>query len=444
MTFDITAQKAIEKKLADSEKRLRMVADSLPALIARIDNDERYTFTNEHYRNVYGADPASFIGKTLRDVLGDGLHENATEAIAAVKRGEAVHFESERHSRGAPEYFQIDFIPDRDATGPVEGFYVMVLDITARKRAELQQAESALQLRTIADNLPVLISFVDADGVVQFCNATYESWFGKTRDRLVGQPLHEALGDANFEAQATHFRRALARERVEFDLDVIGPEATRQARSIYVPRREEDGRIAGFHALTMDMTAIKRVERELHQLARFDSLTSLANRRQLDEDIPRALARARRSGAALVLMFLDIDRFKSINDSIGHGGGDEVLQEFAQRLIACVRSTDVVVRLAGDEFVILVENVPGAEDGHVIARKILAAMAEPFKLTSGDRSVSASIGIALAPDGAVSPAQIMLRADEALYEAKAAGRNAFRVVVCAPRAADVETPAVAA
>lgn len=186
----------------------------------------------------------------------------------------------------------------------------------------------------------------------------------------------------------------------------------------------------GFYALTMDMTAIKWVGRELHQLARFDSLTSLANRRQLDEDIPQALGRARRSGAPLAVMFLDIDRFKSINDSIGHGGGDEVLQEFARRLVASVRDTDVVARLAGDEFVVLLENVQGAEAAQVVASKIIAAMGKPFHLKSGERTVSASIGIALVNDGEVSPADIMLRADEALYEAKAAGRNVFRLVQC--------------
>lgn len=431
MTFDITAQKAIERRLADSEKRLRLVADSLPALVGRVDNDERYTFTNEQYRTVFGVDPSAFIGKTLHETLGDELYEKARTHILAAKGGAATHFESERNEHGVPEYFQVDYIPDRNARGTVTGFYVMVLDITARKWAELQQADSEQRLRTIADNLPVLVSFVDANGIMRFCNATHESWLGKSRDSLVDRPLTEALGEANFAAQASAFHRALAGERVEFEMDIIGPDATRQAHAAYVPQREEDGRIAGFYALTMDMTEVKRIERELHKLARFDSLTSLANRRQLDEEIPQALARARRSGISLALMFLDIDRFKGINDSIGHGGGDEVLREFAKRLVACTRSTDLVVRLAGDEFVVLLENVNGAEDVNVVARKIIAAMGVPFELTSGERIVSASIGIALVTDGDLSPAEIMLKADEALYESKAAGRNAFRLVECA-------------
>lgn len=430
MTFDITAQKTIERRLEESEKRLRLLADSLPALVAHLDNEERYTFTNEHYRTVFGADPASFIGLTLRETLGDELYDNARRSIALVNRGEPAHVELARHDRGVPEYYQVDYIPDRDARGVVKGFYLMVLDITARKWAELQQVDSEQRLRTIADNLPVLIAFVDANGIMRFCNATYETWLGKSRDTLVGRPLLEALGIANFEAQESHFRRALAGERVEFELDIIGPDATRQARATYVPQREADGRVIGFYALTMDMTAIKRVERELDHLARFDSLTSLANRRQLDDHVPQALARARRTGNLLAVMFLDIDHFKSINDSIGHGGGDEVLQEFARRLVACVRRTDLVARQAGDEFVVVLESVQGVEDVQVIARKIISAMGEPFKLMSGDRTVSASIGIALVDKHEVSPTELMLKADEALYQAKAAGRNVFRLVVC--------------
>ena len=430
MTFDITAQKAIEQRLADSEQRLRMVADSLPALVGHVDNDERYTFTNARYGTVFGVDPTSLIGRTLHETLGDELYREASPHIAKAKGGEAAHFESERTEHGVPEYFHVDYIPDRDARGRKAGFYVMVLDITARKWAELQQADSERRLRTIADNLPALVSFVDANGIVRFCNATHESWLGKSRDRLVGRPLLEALGDTNFAAQAPAFHRALAGERVEFEMDIIGPDATRHARATYVPQREAEGRVTGFYSLTMDMTEVKRIERELYKLARFDSLTSLANRRQLDDEIPQALARARRSGVPLAVMFLDIDRFKGINDSIGHGGGDEVLREFAKRLVACTRSTDLVVRLAGDEFVVLLENVRDAEDVNVVARNIIASMGEPFTLTSGNRTVSTSIGIALVTNADISPAEIMLKADEGLYESKASGRNAFRIVVC--------------
>ncbi|MEO5560892.1 MAG: PAS domain S-box protein, partial [Dokdonella sp.] len=435
---DISKRKRAEQALVQSERALRSIADNLPAMIARVDRDERYTFTNEYFRTVLGVDPASLLGRTMRETLGEELYEVVSPAIATVLGGEAANFDSERQEHGVPQYFHADYVPDGDATGSVVGFYVMVMDITARKWAEMQQAESEQRLRTITDNLPVLISFTDANGIVRFCNATYETWLGKGRDRLVGRPLREALGEENYAAQVAHFRRALDGERVEFELDMVGPDGTRNARAIYVPQRQPDGRIAGVYALTMDMTAIKRVENELQRLARFDTLTALANRRQFDELLQQAIVRVRRSERPLVLMFLDIDHFKSINDSLGHAGGDEVLQEFAWRLHASVRDNDLVARLAGDEFVILLEDIETADEASGVASKIIATIGEPFELVSGQLSVTASIGVAFVANGRNASIEIVQIADKALYEAKAAGRNTFRVALYPPAETLVE------
>jgi diguanylate cyclase (GGDEF)-like protein/PAS domain S-box-containing protein len=303
------------------------------------------------------------------------------------------------------------------------------MDITARKWAELQQAESESRLRTITDNLPVLISFVDANGIVRFCNATYEKWLDKETGQLVGRPLREALGEATYAAQLEQFRSALGGERTEFDLDIAGPDGVRNARAIYVPQGQPDGRTAGVYMLTLDMTSIKRVEQELHRLARFDSLTALANRRQFDEHLPQAIEAARATGHALALMFIDVDHFKAINDTLGHAGGDEVLQEFAWRLHAGVRGDDLVARLAGDEFVILLEDVASAAEAEALAAKIVAAIREPFELVSGQRHVTASIGVAFVRGGELAAAEMMQLADHALYEAKAAGRDTARLAV---------------
>lgn len=424
---DISKRKRAEQALLQSERALRAIADNLPAMIARVDRDERYTFTNEYYRTALGVDPASLLGRTMRESLGEDLYEVISPAIAMVLGGEAAKFESERREHGVPQYFQADYVPDRDASGSVVGFYVMVMDITTRKWAEMQQAESEQRLRTIADNLPVLISFTDANGIVRFCNATYETWLGKMRDRLIGRTLREALGEENYAAQVVQFGRAMAGERVEFELDMVGPDGTRNARAIYVPQRQPDGRVAGVYALTMDVTAVKRVESELQRLARFDTLTALPNRRQFDEYLDQAITRVRRSGRPLALMFLDIDHFKSINDSLGHAGGDQVLQEFAWRLHASVRDNDFVARLAGDEFVILLEDIESAEEASGVARKIITAIGEPFDLVSGNISVTVSIGVTFVANGRNACTDIVQIADKALYEAKSAGRNAFRV-----------------
>lgn len=426
---DITRRKQAEQALQDSERALRAVSDSLPALVARVDASERFTFTNAYFRKALGVEPAALLGRTLGESLDPSLYATMRAPVAQALAGDPVRFDGEHFEHGVPLYFQASFVPDRAESGEVTGFYAMVMDITARKWAELQQAEGEARLRTITDNLPVLISFVDANGIVRFCNATHEAWLGKSVAQLIDRPLREMLGETAYAAQLGCFRAALAGERVEFDFELAGPEGERNAHALYVPQRHPDGRVDGFYALTVDMTSIRRVEQELHRLARFDALTALPNRRQFDEFLPQAIARARASGQSLALMFIDVDHFKAINDTLGHAGGDEVLREFAWRLHDGVGKQDFVARLAGDEFVIVLEGVAGADAAHALAMDLVRAIREPFDLVSGPRAVSTSIGVAVVQGGALAPAELMQLADHALYDAKAAGRDTARLAV---------------
>ena len=426
---DISRRKQAEQALQDSERALRAVSDSLPALVARVDRSERFTFTNAYFRKALGMEPAALLGKTLRESLDPSLYAGMRAPVAQALAGDPVRFEGEHSEHGVPLYYQASFVPDLAASGEVTGFYAMVMDITARKWAELQQAEGEARLRTITDNLPVLIAFVDANGIVRFCNATHEAWLGKSAAQLIDRPLREVLGEAAYAAQLDSFRAALAGERVDFDLDLAGPEGERNTHALYIPHRHPDGRVDGIYALTLDMTSIRRVEQELHRLARFDALTALPNRRQFDEFLPQAIARARASGQALALMFIDVDYFKAINDTLGHAGGDEVLREFAWRLHDGVADEDFVARLAGDEFVIVMEAVADADAAMAQAIALVQAVREPFDLVSGPRAVSTSIGVAVVQGGALSPAEFMQLADQALYDAKAAGRDTARLAV---------------
>jgi diguanylate cyclase (GGDEF)-like protein/PAS domain S-box-containing protein len=279
----------------------------------------------------------------------------------------------------------------------------------------------------VTDNLPVLISFVDADGVVKFCNATHEAWLGRPCSEIVGCHLHDVLGAAAYDEQRQQLGRALLGERVEFELALKLKGGLRHTRVSYVPRWSPDETITGVYALVMDMTAIKTVEQELVRLARFDALTGLPNRYQLNERLEQILFRSRQLRAAVALLFLDVDRFKLINDSLGHGVGDEVLKEVGRRIQRCVRATDVAARLAGDEFVVVLEGTRSADEARVVADKILDAMDEPFVVSAGSVPVSVSIGAAFVPDAATTPSRVLQLADSALYEAKASGRNTCRV-----------------
>ena len=165
----------------------------------------------------------------------------------------------------------------------------------------------------------------------------------------------------------------------------------------------------------------------MHRLATTDVLTGLNNRRMFDAFLPQALARAARSGQPVALAMLDIDQFKDINDTLGHAGGDQVLIEFARRLTATVRTTDTVARLAGDEFVIVFEQLSSTLEMDVLGKRIIDAMQPPFFISAVQREVRASIGIAICGNSMATSEDLMRAADQALYGVKAAGRNGYAI-----------------
>lgn len=192
-----------------------------------------------------------------------------------------------------------------------------------------------------------------------------------------------------------------------------------------VARRDEFGDLSrAFYGLSQRRA---QAEQELHHLATTDVLTGINNRRMFDAFLPQALARADRSGQPVALAILDIDHFKDINDTLGHAAGDQVLIEFARRLAATVRSTDTVARLAGDEFVIIFEQLSCGTEIDALGRRILDAMRAPFVLDTTQRVVGTSIGIAIAHGTDDSAEEVMRAADQALYGVKTAGRNGFAI-----------------
>jgi diguanylate cyclase (GGDEF)-like protein len=316
-----------------------------------------------------------------------------------------------------------------------DGVAMTSRDVTA-ERAHAQamaQAQSALQatekrLRDVTDHLPALIAYIDTQERMQFLNGTFKSWLDVTPAEALGKALREVIGETLYAQRAPWLRRALTGERVSFELDSVVQGHSRALRNEYIPDVGPGGVVQGIYTLSLDVSTLKAVERELSVLARRDSLTGLVNRHCFNEMLPLALARAARSGDALALLFLDVDKFKSINDSLGHAVGDAVLVEFAHRLLLSVRGTDTVARLAGDEFVIILEGLSGEDEPQFVARKIVAAMGRPFELTDGPNlPVTASIGIAYHQGQAITPAELLARADRALYQAKSAGRNTYRV-----------------
>lgn len=284
----------------------------------------------------------------------------------------------------------------------------------------------ATRLNAVADNMPAMIAHFDGDERVTYANATLGNLLGLEPAQMLRRTMREVLGETIYAGMADHVEHAKSGEPQTFEGSVVVRGRAHDHSTRFIPDRRADGRVHGFYGLAFNITALKQAQRELEQLARFDALTGLPNRRHFDEDLEQACARAQRNGSPLMLLALDVDTFKEINDTHGHAVGDAVLRAVATRIRECAYEVDLAARLGGDEFVVLVEYSPEAKVGEALAERILASMREPVVVGELVLSVSTSIGIGIM-QSARECDRLLELADAALYDAKSAGRNGWRL-----------------
>lgn len=395
------------------------------AVLDYVFSHQRMTKVNDALLAQYRLTEEAVLGMTPADFFAHDLQQGRSVWRAFFDAGRLHVSTEERRADGEPVWIEGDYICIRDSDDRIAGHFGVQRDVTQAVEVERQLLASERRLRLITDNLPALISHVGADLKFQFNNRMYRDWLGIEPESLVGQGV--GVINRYVDQPLRRYRQQVLRgERVTFEVTGHLIEGDRFLQVTYVPDRNEAGEVEGFYSLCVDISDRRQREMLLERQASEDGLTGLLNRRGLMERLQRALARAARHGESLALLFIDLDDFKRINDSFGHDAGDVLIRDFASRLREVVRSTDSLARLAGDEFVILLESLEDPhEDAVRVARKVLHAMAEPLWL--GDRTVdmSTSIGIAL-NCGGVRDASLMLRtADGAMYRAKREGKNAY-------------------
>lgn len=424
---DISAAKDAERALRDSEHRLRMVTDHLPVLISYLDRELRFRFVNQTYAQWFGADAAPPIGMPVRAFYGEPAWAEIGPHLTSALAGREVSYEREMRRANQRRRVQVIAVPDRNERGEVVGLYTLISDITPYRDAERALQESEARLRTVADALPMRVAYIDADERYRFNNLAYERGFGISRDAIQGRTVRELLGEAAYASAQAHIRSALAGQPVTFQSEMATGDSYVCYEAQYIPQFAADATtVLGFHAVITDITRQKVEERRLVELARVDTLTGVVNRAGFELRLAEGMARCRSTGALMALMYLDIDRFKEVNDRLGHASGDALLKAFAGRLSQALRSTDTVARLGGDEFTVIMEGLPRPDVAAAVAAKIIAAMSQPFNLDEHVLDVTTSIGLTFYRGGPGSAAGLVSRADKLLYEAKASGRNAYR------------------
>lgn len=295
-----------------------------------------------------------------------------------------------------------------------------------KKMAAKSLKESREQLRVITDALPVLIAYIDLDHKYQLVNKAYEEWFEGKRQDFVNRPIKEIIGERAYEHFETYLNRCS--EGYEISEEMVIPFGSHQKRYVNVVLipHQIDNEIRGFFSLMHDITQQKQAQERLNYLASHDFLTKLPNRVLFYEKLNKAISYASKNNKNFAMMYLDLDHFKEVNDTLGHDIGDKLLIEVVKRLRNCVRTTDMVARIGGDEFIILLESLKDVQRLGDIGEKICVSLAEPFLINDYEIKVSTSIGIGIYPEDGKDAAQLIKNTDVAMYNAKIKGRNCYR------------------
>jgi len=422
---DITARKESERLLREREASLRAIIDNMPHMAWLKDMDGRYIAANRMLARAAGFNNVDeMLGKIDLDIW--------PREIAEIYRADDIEVAAARQQRFMEEpgvdngrrYWAETFkAPIIDDNGNVLGTTGYALDITERK-----QTEEWLRLAaSIFDHSCEAILVTNEDNCIIEANPAFTSITGYTLAEVRGKnpkllqsgrhdrEFYERMWDAILHQD--HWEGEIWDKRKNGD---IYPKWT----TISVIRNE-DGKVYRHVAQFSDISEKKKKEDLIWHQANYDTLTGLPNRRMFRDRLEQDIKKSHRSGLPLALLFIDLDRFKEINDTLGHDIGDQLLAEASRRILARVRETDTVARLGGDEFTVILTETADTLQVERIAQDIIRELTSPFKLKNETCYISASIGITLFPNDAQTPDDLMRHADQAMYAAKEAGRNRF-------------------
>ena len=435
----VTAATSVPRDLAkqgQTARHLHVLFDQAPIGMALVGPNRLFLQVNPALCALVGRPAEELIGRDFSTLTHPDDRTADDAFVSRMLSGEISSYERDKryvHRDGQELWVHVTVSMVRGDGGSPRYFIGQVQDVTERRRIEQALRDSEERYRRIVELADEGVLTLDTELRVSYLNARMAEMLGYEPQQVLGRRVRDFFDrEADRLLDPPHDRRHASR-RERFDVQFRCADGTvAWAQISATPILASDGTVAGSLALVTDITARKHAEAKLSRLAWHDALTGLPNRAQLVERIGDALVRQVVRGGIVGLLFIDLDQFKTVNDSLGHAAGDRLLTLVADRLKAGVRAGDIVARLGGDEFVVIADNLPDQAAATELADRILAALAKPIQLAGLDLVVTASIGIALAgtsrPPATRPAAEALLHyADVAMYDAKARGRACWWV-----------------
>ncbi len=430
---EIAKRRRAEEALCTSEVKYRNLVEKSSDWMWVVDHEGIYTYSNPKVWDILGYKPEEVIGKTPFDLMPpEGISEVAGIFGGYIATHEAFSglVNINLHKDGRPVVLETSGEPVFDEVGAFIGYRGIDRDITERKEAEEALRESETKFRTLFESASDAIFLMDQNIFID-CNKKTLEMFGCTREQIIGHPP-----DPFFPEVQPDGKKSVEEARERMNAAVEGQPQFFE----WTPRRYDGTlfdaevslnafRIAGkqyIQAIVRDITERKRAEDKIQYLATHDVLTDLPNRLMFSQLLNHAIQAAQRYKRELAVFFIDLDRFKIINDTLGHEAGDLLLQEMATQLRQALRAVDVIARLGGDEFVILIEEVGDLSKIATVAKNVLSTAMKPMTIMGEECRVTASIGISIYPKDGMDEQTLMKNADIAMYFAKEEGKNNYQ------------------
>ena len=417
--FDVTARRLTEQSLASANAQRKAVLDAATAVsIIATDCAGVITVFNSGAERMLGFSAGEMIGKRTLAELHDPADDIRIESTAEEPEEREWTY---IRSNGERRTVLVSVTTLRTSDGTVTGFLHVGTDITERKQAEERLRTQSAAMTASMDGIGILNDQLE----FMYINDALARLYGHpATDSMVGLKLRELYDDVESERLMQHIVPAV-QQRGRWRGEATG----RRRDGFSFPQEMSLTAIegGGLVCVVRDVTERTYAEEQIKHLAYHDALTGLPNRLLFKDRLTVALSHAQRDRSRLAVLFLDLDRFKVINDSLGHNVGDQLLQAVAARVHACVRESDTVARLGGDEFTLLLPALARSEDAAVVAQKILEAIRYPFHIEGREFFTTTSIGISLYPEDGTDAATLIKNADTAMYQAKEEGRDNYQL-----------------